>query len=954
MASSSSSPNGWRVQLVASVPTRSVTLPLYEGDRSAWVTGVCESVVWDDEPYDAWLIGPEPLGGQRVLFSAAGDEPVWTSVRLVESEALLSRVPHDRGERCYRALIPQDVSLFGHVFGFARIEVALDTEGGGTLELATQEVTCLTRHANTEREISGMLRTLLDKPDDEAIRWMVAGSGAGGDLSPLGEQYEEPDYSRSLADLVRGAEEVIYAYDEHMGFFRTHAHSRIQKVERRIPSSGMRLMGDREMRWIMQHADLATEVPVEGGIEYGGSYYMPRYVMTTHKVRSYDNYENRVLVATAQSVERALTTAERRLAEERVEAERLRGRLREFQTGGYSMPALVVVDLVLRRGSELMARLGRARSSMRRVLRQLDSAMPDVTVRDPVRILANPRRTKVFQEVRAYADVFRALLGWKSVEMFSMGRESLGMHALRATKLYEYYCLHELLSTLYDMGYRADDAVPQAFERALYSLDYRKYANERRVATLYHLRAGEERIDLYYQPVIYGSELEENGIDLHRTTSTRPFERAGRTDAPYTPDFLIYHRRGGRVRRIVVDAKFERYSRLHSEGNPTMFVECARKYLLETCTRDGGRVDALWLLSAIGDRDDCLFFEESAWASANDTLVRSGIACVNPMASSMAEMLQGCGIGKDEKRVTLPTGDEPPTAEPDDVIVEDGQERATRQSSAGEHAEVSRVSPSHDSPIDLGGTSRARSDSTRAVSGLSVSLSELVRLKMQGDPARDLYGLGADSSEEAVQPEEVTTTEIIVTGETEEPAPDSEMPESAAESPVQPSAPGIADESAEKNEESALKRSSLENGKHSTHDEPKEETCQPTEMPGRRKKPKKPKKAKASCKRPGGSGELHGKCVRLIGEAMESNDFFARTVGQELEKDGGAVKLREGFHLLRTRPPTRGQMRQYAKADIAGRELYVYRLRNPVQLAQVRAVLKATYGIELAEGNGSV
>lgn len=831
MASSSSSPSGWRIHLASSVPGRSVTLPLAEDDGRFWVSGVCDDVVWDNVHYDAWLVCRERIFGTQVFFSAAGDEPVRTSVALVEREANLSEVPHEAGDLCYRVLLPQDVDLFGFVFGFARIEVTVDVAETRTLHLSTKEITCLTRHVGVEREIAGMLRTLLDEPNDEAIRWMVAGTGRGGDLAILGAPNEDPDYSRSLADLADGAEEVVRAFETHMGFFRTHAHSRIQKAEQRIPASKMRLMGDREMRWILQHADLATEVPTESGIEYGGAYYMPRYVQTARRVRSYDNYENRILFALAQSVERTLATAERRLTDERAEAEKLRGQLCSFQTDGYAMPALVVVDLVLRRGTEVMARLQRARSAMRRIQRQLAEALPDVTVRNAGRLLANPKRTKVFQEVRAYSRVFQALMRWKSVETLSMGRENLGMHALRASKLYEYYCLHELLSALYDMGYRADESVPQAFVRARYSLEYSKYANERRVATLYHLRAGEECVDLYYQPVLYGSATEENGIDLHRVSTTRPFEPSGRPDAPYTPDFVIYHRRGDVMRRVVLDSKFMLYSRLYSEGAPTMFMKCMRKYLLETIASDGSRVDAMWLLSAIGDKNDCLFFEESAWAHDCDGLVRSGVACVNPTANALRELLRNCGI--DDRSTSC-------------VVSEDVRED--------------------------------------------------VREDVPAQPA--IEDVVADSVEPPPHAEPLPVERVP-----DQPTVESVKPETQAmpETPAKPKT---------------------------------------------RKKEKKPKKSKPERRRSRRSGDLSEECVRLLEDAVESSEYFVRAAGRELEAGGGAIKLREGVYVLRTQQPSRGQMRQYAKVTLLDRELFMLRVSNPVQLNQVKAALKSTYGVK--------
>lgn len=938
---------------------------------------VCDDVVWDNVRYDAWLVCRERIFGTQVFFSAAGDEPVRTSVVLVESEANLLDVPHEAGDLCYRVLLPQDVDLFGFVFGFARIEVTVDVAETRTLHLSTKEITCLTKHAGAEREIAGMLRTLLDEPNDEAIRWMVAGTGRGGDLAMLDTPNEDPDYSRSLADLADAAEEVVRAFETHMGFFRTHAHNRIQKAEQRIPASKMRLMGDREMRWILQHADLATEVPTEGGIEYGGSYYMPRYVQTSRRVRSYDNYENRVLLALAQSVERTLAAAERRLTDERAEAEKLRGQLCAFQTDGYAMPALVVVDLVLRRGAEVMARLERARSAMRRIQRQLAEALPDVTVRNAGRLLANPKRTKVFQEVRAYSHVFQALMRWKSVEALSMGRENLGMHALRASKLYEYYCLHELLSTLYDMGYRADEGVPQAFERARYSLEYSKYANERRVATLYHLRAGEERVDVYYQPVLYGSETEENGIDLHRVSTTRPFEPSGRADAPYTPDFVIYHRCGDVVRRMVFDAKFMLYSRLYSEGNPTMFMECMRKYILETIASDGSRVDAMWLLSAIGDRDDCLFFEESAWAHDRDGLVRSGIACVNPTANALRELLRSCGIG-----------DRASNGIPEDAREGESAQHVAGHARGGDsseeaHVGVERVepAPADETSREPGSMSEFEPEPTSKTTPSSTHESKPAR-ESKSAPASELGaepgpgsevtrepvpehegepGLESEAAREiASAPEPVHESEAATASE---PVDDLEgasglsvplsdlvdlgnradsVSEGLVDGPDREGEAEVATDSVEPSPEEGL--SSAEGAANRSIESPAK--VKTPAKPKKEKKPKKPKRPKPERRRSGRSGELGEECVALLEKAAKSSEYFVLAVGRELESDGGAIPLREGFYVLRTRQPSRGQMRQYAKVTLFDRELFMLRVSNPVQLNQIKAVLKSTYGVK--------
>lgn len=595
-----------------------------------------------------------------------------------------------------------------------------------------------------------------------------------------------------------------------------------------------------------------------------------------------------MLLTFAQSVERVTTTLARRLEDERCEAEALRKRLRTLRTGGYAIPALVVVELVLERSDGMLQRLKAVRTSIRQTLRQLGEALPGVTVANPSKMMATPKRTKVFQEVRPYADVFMSLLNWQSVENVSVGREGLGLHALRATKLYEYYALHELLGCLQRNGYTQNKAYSEPFHQAHYSLGYRKFANEHRVANTYHLALGNTRVDLYYQPVIYGTELEENGIDLHRTTSTSPFESHGRTDAPYTPDFLIYLRDadGNVMRRIALDTKFVYYRRLYAEGCPMEFMECARKYLLETATSDGGRIDAVWLLSAVGDYDKCLPFEASAWASRRHA-TRSGIVCVNPTASALKELFRECGIPLDspdaamaETRTVDGDGDRlangalEATIAPSESQVEEATEHVDREpTTPAQPRQGLSVPMSHIANVL---ESKALVNAKANPTGVPTSLSHVHAVKV--DPAEDA---------------EVTSTQ------------DQEVNDAAERA-------------------TAVVQDPSKEGKQKT------------------KKPKKPKPQK---KKRGAIGMQHDQCATLISGLIESNDFFAQRVNRELERDGCAVKLREGVHLLRTASQIRGKEKQYAQVSTSIGDLYILRERNPALLAQVRSILKKSYGV---------
>lgn len=225
-----------------------------------------------------------------------------------------------------------------------------------------------------------------------------------------------------------------------------------------------------------------------------------------------------------------------------------------------------------------------------------------------------------------------------------MQRDGMVLHTWKMDKLYEYYVLYELLSALHGRGFSPNgslDANP--IEQAHYSLDSRYFQNETQVATVFRLVRGDERITLYYQPVIYGDEREEHGISLHRTTLTS----AG-FDSYWTPDYLMVHESREGTRTLVLDAKFRKVSAVKFDGSEndakSCMLECLRKYKLETCGSKGTLVDALWLLCGRTQSYYLESLQQSSWA-LKQRFTPDGIAAVAPGANALSEFLDVVRIG---------------------------------------------------------------------------------------------------------------------------------------------------------------------------------------------------------------------------------------------------------------------------------------------------------------------
>ena len=69
-----------------------------------------------------------------------------------------------------------------------------------------------------------------------------------------------------------------------------------------------------------------------------------------------------------------------------------------------------------------------------------------------------PRKTKVFQEIQAYSKVYDLIVKWFEFGEISLEREKIIFRVKTIDKLYEYYCLQQILKMLLDEDFVIRDA----------------------------------------------------------------------------------------------------------------------------------------------------------------------------------------------------------------------------------------------------------------------------------------------------------------------------------------------------------------------------------------------------------------------------------------------------------------------------------------------------------------
>lgn len=677
--------------------------------------------VYESHGYNIRLLSREPIESEIIGLSVNGDD--------VSSAALIRSIPRDNEGYEYQYVLnlikdgePQRGKeyLFSLTYGFARIELVIPGVGS----FLTLDVPCVCSDEISTTSVQRMLERLLDTSDDTVASWMYAGGRNDPGRYAIIEGGFTRGTSKSLLSFIQLVQGILDAYESWLSYFRTNAHCTVIKDTKRVSGFNVRTMGVDEFSWLMKNSDVLSQTKADTGFTHQDKNYFPRFVDTEIRTRSYDNYENRVVVSFLDTVITALRLTETKIQEGLSNVQDYISRL-EAVRGDNQLPALVVVEECARRERAYDSRLTDLRMRAQRLLFCYGEALPGVEL---VRgISDSPRRTKVFQEMRAYSAIYQQIEAWHRFGDFSLVRESLALHALRLDKLYEYYALFRLLEVIRDYGFSIDESIPDPICQTDYSLDGEThlFSNEKNVNTLYQLKGNGVRLRLYYQPVIYGDSREQYGITLHRKSPRSPF--LGRSqDTFYTPDYLIEVETESGLKRFFMDAKYSRAQTLMSpqRGNKdwNRFRGVYFKYLsdiIDTNLRPG---DALWLLAGRESRSGLLKYETASWISGMSKFIPSGICPASPNADCLDELLRLL-LSIPSNGDALPTtneGDSPTVVTKTDleiqnvnetklVLVNDDEENDSSKGEINTQASVGKV----DNPITVSTSTESVQDKQR-------------------------------------------------------------------------------------------------------------------------------------------------------------------------------------------------------------------------------------------------
>ena len=478
---------------------------------------------------------------------------------------------------------------FADVVGIARISILFATPGGGRTRLHAEPIQVRLPPGPAADNLLAMSRLVAEE-----------GSELFGSDELL---FTDVDEEGGLEWRLRIFEGTAALYERQYAYFRENARCRLVVAPARRSVEALRQLTPEGARWIATHPDELQAVGPGQGFRAQGRRWMPRHALVMGAEESRETMENAAVTAFPGFLANEAGAFARRLNALGAAGGR----------PGAPMGADGFAPSVF--GAFAVSGVHERLLAAERTLRRLGDLYRRAVGVSPPPLTRLPEATPAFLETAQYRLVYGLMREWFLLEPLDLERLVRCLAGTRGARLYEYFTLVRLLLDLRGAAFAYTGAGP-AYHRNALAANFNTFT----------FRRGDERVRVWYQPVLYGAQhAPENGLGLMRTTgwSIRTNDAGGASrlerfeSVYYSPDFVLAYDRGGASAWAVADSKYSKLSTVAAHYG----LEQAFKYLLGLgAVRPGDRFTGLWLFCGSVEPDT------APEGSLFDAALRMGLA----------------------------------------------------------------------------------------------------------------------------------------------------------------------------------------------------------------------------------------------------------------------------------------------------------------------------------------
>lgn len=488
---------------------------------------------------------------------------------------------------------------------------------GTVKELFTDFLLCISKSQEDVDNINQMLEAITAFDDSQIGEWLFCGANKNAATGLHEGKWHHYAY-RSLGSYIQLLESIIVCYRSNYTYFRSMGKHTIRKNAILQSYRNVKAVTLNSFLWLMQNSDQMSEVSASSGIQHQGKTYLPLKIKTEINQKSWDVYENQIVVCFLYTVLTNAKLIHNEFDKDVLNEERILSRINGSIPREYRAPILTIKSLQISFCRILLNKLISTIETLQNLYKQYESLF-DVKIS---LLTSLPRKTKTFQEIKPYTQVFAVILRWFSYGEFSLEKDRLILQVKTLDKLFEYFCLIELLKLFAERGYQKA-AIDQPAYKFEYSVSDGFYQNERDVANTYLLCKDDIELTVYYQPVISATQF-QNNMALYRTTKPK----VGHPDY-YTPDFVLkFVAASGEEDYVILDSKFSSRSNIRKYHLPKVMNKYSHQVAV---AKPQGVPQMVWILQGrVGSGENPIWkYHNSLLATHYNPRPSFGVVSIN-------------------------------------------------------------------------------------------------------------------------------------------------------------------------------------------------------------------------------------------------------------------------------------------------------------------------------------
>lgn len=431
-----------------------------------------------------------------------------------------------------------DRRIFIDCYGFVEISLIVSDADGNEYQYTTEYLPVLVRRGELNNAVKAMVNYVYSNQE------LLLLNGEPKAKSPA--NLKESGY-QNLSTQIILAEEIAAVYESSFGYFKANSRFMLDKISKVDRFEHLQYVTPATVQFIATHPEELRRISSYSGICIGNSVYQPEKTLSMHNERSYDIYENQVVLGFIRKMIDSIDELH----------EHCSSLLKQIPGNENYGDEYIYSSFFMFTETKRMLENGLARlTNLRTKFAHLWTMYSGALKIKPEIMISEPRPSHIFLSVPQYNHIFVQIHKWFQFGIYDFTKENFMLSFIKISSLYEGYLLVKMIAYLESRGYVLENT-----RKCVYPTRRNwKYKNTNCVNTFF-FKNDRHKLTLYYQPVIYDiDESGINGIGLIRNNSI-PVLNGDSDDNRlsghyYSPDYLIKMEDDSSARYLILDAKF--------------------------------------------------------------------------------------------------------------------------------------------------------------------------------------------------------------------------------------------------------------------------------------------------------------------------------------------------------------------------------------------------------------